>query len=388
MRTGQPIRCAIYRGGTSRGLFFLENDLPYPQPDRTRMLIDAMGAGANPQLDGLGGGTSTTSKVMIVGPSRDPRANVTMHFAQVGVEAVVVDWKGTCGNMTAGVAAFAVDSGLVLAQDGMMVIDIYSVNSDKYVRAHLPVKDGRAVSEGGYTMPGVRGTGARIDLEYFDPAGAASGKLLPTGSPTDRIRLADGRSFTVSIVDAGNVVVFCRAAEIGLRGTELPPGLGANRAAMDTLEAIRSVVAKDLGLVSAAEDATRLSPGLPKVGFVSAPQDCKLSGGGEMKASEADVVSRLLSMQTPHRSYMGAGGICTAVAAMLDGTVVAEACRHITGGDVRIGHPQGIMDVQVKAKKVDGALEVESATLARTARRIMDGQIYLSHMVAETGAGR
>jgi hypothetical protein len=307
-----------------------------------------------------------------------------MLFAQVGVEARVVDWKGTCGNMTAGVAAFAVNSGLVVARDGTIPIDIYSVNSNKYIRAHVQVKQGRAISEGNYAMPGVPGTGARIDLEYFDPVGTTSGKLLPADSPIETIRLKDGRNFTVSVVDAGNVVVFCRAAEIGLRGSELPPELGSNANAMTTLEAIRSEVAMRLGLVDASEDATRISPGLPKIGVVSEPQTYKLSNGGEVAPNDVDVVSRLLSMQTPHRSYMGAGGICTAVAAIVPGTVVAEARgRHDIASSIRIGHPMGVMEVRLKAKMVGGSLVVESATLSRTARHIMDGNLHLSHAVAE-----
>ena len=371
--------CAIYRGGTSRGVFFRDNDLPYPQPVRTQILLSIFGSPDIRQIDGLGGGTSTTSKAMIVGPSRTREADVEMLFGQVSVDAPLVDWGGTCGNLTAAVGPFAVDQGLVAAVEPFTQVAIYSVNTRKRVLARFPVCRGRAVYEGDFSIPGVPGTGARIELEFVEPAGAVSGRLLPTGNPRERIDLEDGRTFTVSIVDAGNPVVFCHASELGLRGTELPPEIERRPEVLATLETIRSIACERMGIVASREDATRRSPGLPKIGFVSAPAAYETSGGRRLNAREVDLVGRLLTMQTAHRSYMGAGAICTGAAAMIKGTIVNEVCSPgaCDAGTIRIGHPQGIMDVSVKVAHQNGEIKIESATISRTARRIMEGFAYV-----------
>lgn len=375
----EAVRCAVYRGGTSRGILFLENDLPSDRDVRAQVLLSIFGSPDPRQIDGLGGGTSPTSKAMLVGPTRQPDADVQMLFAQVSIETPLVDLGGTCGNLTAAVGPFAIDHGLVRATEPLTQVRIYSVNTDKYVNALVPTHRGRAVSSGDYTIPGVPGTGARIELEYVDPGGAFSGRLLPTGKPADTIELEDRRRFTVSIVDAANPVVFCDARELGLTGTELPAELEARAEVMTTLEAIRSAAAERIGVVSDRRTATATSPGLPKVGFVSAPASYSTLDGLSLRADQIDIVGRLLSMQTAHRSYMGTGAICTAAAAMIDGTLVHEFAGRSArdDGKVRIGHPFGVMDVKVMAGTDKGELVIRSATIGRTARRIMEGYAYV-----------
>lgn len=375
----RAVPCAIYRGGTSRGVFFRENDLAYPREIQTQILLNIFGSPDARQIDGVGGATSTTSKAMIVGPARDRNADIQMLFGQVSVNQPLVDWGGTCGNLTAAVGPFAVDHGLVAAVEPVTQVAIYSVNTCKRILSRFPVWRGKAVSEGDFSIPGVPGTAARIELEFLDPAGAASGRLLPTGKPCETIQLKDGRTFTVSIVDAGNPVVFCRASELGLRGTELPFELESLPEIMASLEAIRSIACERMSIVASRENATRKSPGLPKIGFVSAPVDYETSGGRRLNAGEFDIVGRLLTMQAAHRSYMGAGAICTGAAAMIKGTVVREACSQHgqQTGTIRIGHPQGVMDVSVRVALEQGSIKIESATISRTARRIMEGFAYV-----------
>jgi 2-methylaconitate cis-trans-isomerase PrpF len=379
MCESRGIRCAIYRGGTSRGVYFLDNDLPYPQAIRTQILLNILGSPDPRQVDGLGGGTSSTSKTMIVGPSRLQGTEVQMLFGQVSLHSSIVDWRGTCGNLTTAVGPFAIDQGLVTAVEPVTEVAIYSVNTRKRIIARVPVSQGRAMTQGDYKIPGVRGTGARIELEYVDPAGSFNGRLLPTGSTRDVIELEDKRKFTVSIVDAGHIVVFCDAQELGLRGTELPSELEEKSQVMATLEAIRSVAAERIGIVNSRSEATRTSPAVPKIGFVSAPAAYHAMDGRLLTESDIDIVGRLLTMQTAHRAYMGAGAICTGVAALAPGTIVSDLAgvRMRETGLLRIGHPQGVMDVSVKAALQNGDLKVQSATIARTARRIMEGYAYV-----------
>lgn len=311
----ETVRCAVYRGGTSRGVLFLENDLPADPEIRAQVLLSVFGSPDPRQIDGLGGGTSPTSKAMIVGPSTRSGADVQMLFAQVSIKTPVVDLGGSCGNLTAAVGPFALDHGLVRAVEPITTVRVYSVNTNKFVHAHVPTYHGRALSAGDYAIPGVLGTGARIDLEYIDPAGSFSGQILPTGNPTDVLELDDGRRFTVSIVDAANPIIFCDSGELGLMGTEVPPELEAKTDVMATLEAIRSLAAERIGVVSDRRTATAISPGLPKIGFVSAPASYTTLDGAALHADQIDIVGRLLSMQTAHRTYMGTGAVCTAAAA-------------------------------------------------------------------------
>jgi len=379
MSESRGIRCAIYRGGTSRGVYFLDNDLPYPQAIRAQILLNILGSPDPRQVDGLGGGTSSTSKTMIIGPSRLQGTDVQMLFGQVSLHSSIVDWRGTCGNLTTAVGPFAIDQGLVTAVEPVTEVAIYSVNTRKRIIARVPVSRGRAITHGDYKIPGVHGTGARIDLEYVDPAGSFNGRLLPTGSPRDVIELEGKRKFTVSIVDAGHIVVFCHAHELGLRGTELPSELEEKSHVMATLEAIRSVAAERIGIVGSCGEATRISPAVPKIGFISAPAAYPTMDGRLLAENDIDIVGRLLTMQTAHRAYMGAGAICTGVAALAPGTIVSDLAgpRMRETGLLRIGHPQGVMDVSVKAALQNGDLKVQSATIARTARRIMEGYAYV-----------
>lgn len=367
----EMLRCAIYRGGTSKGVMFRENDLPRSEEDRTKILLRIFGSPDLKQIDGLGGATMQTSKAMVVGPSAAPNAEIQMTFAQVSLKDATVDWSSVCGNMTSAVAPFAINEGMVRATEPLSSVRIYSVNADKYVTAHVPVKHGKAAAEGDFEIPGVPGAGARIDLEWMDPAGSITGKLLPTGKPRDEVKLKDGRRFTISVVDAGNLTVFLSAAELGLRGTELPAEFDANKEIQATIEELRSIGGEMSGLAPSA--------GMPKVGYVAAPVGYTGLGGKKVEAEDMDVLARLMSAQLMHKSYMGAGAVCTSAAAAIEGTLVHELRARATRDSeiVRIGHPAGVMDSRVAARKVNGETTIESGSFARTARRIMEGFAYL-----------
>lgn len=375
------IPCVLYRGGTSRGLLFLEEHLPYPREVLSAVLLRAFGSPDARQIDGVGGGTSLTSKALIVGRERSPGADVHMLFAQVGVAAPTVDWGGNCGNMTSAVGPFAIESGLVAASEPITTVTIRSVNTGILVRAHVPVRGGCVCSDGDYVIPGVTGAAARIDLEWLDPGGSTTGRLLPTGRARDEFVLSNGRRIDVSIVDAANPMVFCLASALGLTGSEAPAAIESQPAVMQVLEEVRSIAAELLGIVPDRGVATRVSPGLPKVACVAPAGAYRTTAGDTLPADTHDVQARYLTMQTAHRAYAGGGGICTAVAALLPGTVVHDcASGSVASGhsrQVRIGHPAGVMDVGVKMRGGDSDPHVVSATVARTARRIMSGAVWV-----------
>jgi hypothetical protein len=380
-----PIRCSILRGGTSRGIFFLENDLPRGRAAIEPILLDVFGSPDIRQIDGLGGATSQTSKAAIIGPPSRPDADVDYTFAQVSVTDALVDWGGNCGNISSAVGPFAIDQGLVRAEEPVTTVRIHNTNTDKVIVARVPTAGGRARIDGEFAIPGVPGTGARILLEFDEPAGSVTGALLPTGRACDDLTLADGRAITVSVVDAGNPTVFLRAADLGLTGTELPPALDAATAATAVLEEARSIVAEMLGLVADRRDATRRSPGLPKVGYVAAPTGYPTSAGGRVEAADCDLVGRLMSMQTAHKSYMTTGAIATAAAAFVPGTIVTEMVRRRAERPepetIRIGHPYGVMHAVVRADDLDDPATIRAIAVGRTARHILDGQVWVRRRV-------
>ena len=361
------IPCYIYRGGTSRGVFFLEKDLPESREERERILLRVLGSPDVRQIDGIGGANSQTSKAMIVGPAEASAdvagvdSDVAMWLAEVSIDQPVVDWGGNCGNLTSAVGAFAIDAGLVEPKEPETVVRIVSRNTGVRVHAHIPVRDGRLAREGDYQIPGVPGTAARIDCEWLEPGSSQGRGLLPTGNTKDILTTDDGERYEVSILDAANPVVFVEARAVGLEGTELPTEIEARPNVIAKLEQIRGV--------AAARSGIPFSPGFPKVAVVAAPLDYEPSRWHRQEASTHDVQARMISMRTAHRSYAVTVGICTATAASIPGTIVPPAM----GEDVRIAHPYGVMDVRVK---MDGH-RVVSARVGRTARLIMSGVAHL-----------
>ncbi|MCK4790403.1 MAG: 3-methylitaconate isomerase, partial [Desulfobacteraceae bacterium] len=241
---------AVYmRGGTSKAVFFHENHLPKNPEIRDRVILATYGS-PDPncrQIDGMGGAVSSTSKVAIISPSKDPDYDVNYHFGQVGIDKPKIGYQGNCGNISSAVGPFAIDEGLVNPEESITKVRIYQTNTKKLIVAEVPVKDGLYNEEGSYAIDGVPGTGGRITLHFFNPGGSVTGKLLPTGNVTDVIEVPGGGEITISIVDAANPVVFVRARDLGLRGTEIYEidGSGEIR---QKLEAIRSRVAVMLNL--------------------------------------------------------------------------------------------------------------------------------------------
>lgn len=376
MGNQRRIRAVLMRGGTSRGVFFLQPDLPGDPELRDRVILKVFGGGDpyGRQVDGLGGAVSTTSKVVIVGPPSVPDADVDFTFGQVSVTEPLVDYGGTCGNLTAAVGPFALEEGLVRGTDPVTTVRIWQVNTRKRIHAHVPTRHGLPEVEGEYAIDGVPGTGARIALDFLDPAGSVTGRLLPTGRASEVLDVPEVGAVTVSLVDAVNPVVFVRPWDVGLRGTETPEEVDGDPELLRRLERVRSHAAVRLGIAPTPEEATRRSPGIPKLAWVSVPATYRSTRGTVVDAGAVDLVGRILSMGRLHRAYALSGAACTAVAAQVEGTVVHEALRgQARDGRVRIGHPAGVLEVAASVHARGGEWVVEKVTTYRTARRLMEG---------------
>ena len=382
----RKIPAVFMRGGTSRAVFFREDDMAaYDHATRERIMLAALGS-PDPdgrQIDGLGGGISSLSKAAIIGRSADPSGEVTFNFAQVDVRRPFIDWSGTCGNMSAAVGPFAIDEGLVTPVEPITQVRVLAVNTGKRYIAHVPVQDGVAAVEGDFTIAGVPAPGARIALEYLEPGGSLGGPLFPTGTPRQTIRLADGRQLTVSIVDAAIPMVYVRAAEVGADATRLAPDLDSDHALQTVLEEIRCRSAVLLGLADSVEHAHTHVQAVPKIALVAPPVSYKSSSGKTIASEHLDLVARAISMRNTHRTFPATSSMCTAVAAAVPDTVVHEVSQASTAERLRLGHPAGIMEIGAKVAQRGAIWHAESVTTQRTARRIMEGAILVPQRYLE-----
>lgn len=381
MREVVRVRAAIIRGGTSKGVYLLANELPKDPAIRDKVILSIFGTPDPRQVNGLGGADPLTSKVAIIAPSRRDDADVDYTFGYVGITEAVVDYDGNCGNISTGVGPFCVDEGLVPVTEPTTRVRIYNTNTKKVIEAEVPVRDGKAVTEGDFLQNGVPGTGAKIVLNFINSAGSKTGKLLPTGNVVDTMELCDGRPVRVSLVDAANPAVFVQAAEIDLTGKELPKDTTTNPRILAVMEEIRVKAAIMMKLAPGPE---KVSPAIPKVAFVAPPQDYGTITGKGILASDCDLLARTKALAVMHKAYAVTGGICVSAAALVEGTVVSEVVgeRARRTGVVRIGHPSGVSDFLVAVtRKASGEFELTQSAVAGTARRIMDGCVYVPRKI-------
>jgi 2-methylaconitate cis-trans-isomerase PrpF len=380
------VPAVFMRGGTSRAICFKEDDLaPYDQLTRERIILAALGSPDihGRQVDGLGGGISSLSKVAIIGKSTRSDADVTFTFGQVDVRTPTIDWSSTCGNISSAVGPFAVDEGLVPAVEPITQVRVLATNTGKHYIAHVPVCDGQAEVEGEYTIDGVPAPGACITLEYLEPGGSLGGSVLPTGVPQQEITLASGRRVTISLVDAAIPTVFVRAEELAIDARRLAPDLDSEEAVQALLEEIRCHGAVLFGLAENTENAHTHSQGAPKIALVAPPASYQSSGGKCVGIEHIDLLARAISMGNTHRTFPGTVSMCTAVAAAVEGTVVHEVSQAASSEQLRIGHPAGIMEIGAKVKRCGSEWRAESVIAQRTARRIMEGSVLVPSQYLE-----
>ncbi len=373
----QRIPAAFIRGGTSKGVFFHARDLPDAQAARDRIFLAALGSpdSYGRQLDGLGGGISSLSKAVVIAPSGHPEADVDYTFAQVAVDQPVVDYASTCGNLSSAVGPFAVDEGLVAADDGEHVVRVFNTNTSKIYHARFSVRGGRAVVTGRQVIPGVSGTGAPIALEYLDPGGSRTEGLLPSGAVVDTLHLPDGSRIEASLVDATNPVVFVRAADLAADLKRLPADLDTDVGLMAKLDHVRRAGAVRMGMAG-SPGAAALSN--PKIAMVGPPEDLQDLAGEQHGAETLDICARAVSMGKVHRALPLTLSMCLATACKTPGTIPNQVMRALDAGDdVRLGNPSGVIVAGADVAPAGNGWSALKCRVVRTQRRLMDGHVLI-----------
>ncbi|MEO6271261.1 MAG: 2-methylaconitate cis-trans isomerase PrpF [Lautropia sp.] len=380
---------AVYmRGGTSKGVFFHAHDLPASRRERDALLLRIIGS-PDPygrHSDGMGGATSSTSKVVIVSPSTREGCDVDYLFGAVSIDQPLIDWSGNCGNLAAAVGPFAIGEGVMdiaaIAVDdpaarlsnGYSRVRIWQQNLGRRIDAWVPMRDGLVIEEGNYAEDGVAFAGAEIRLEYLNPAD----RPLPTGAVRDVLQLADGTSVEATLIDAGNPTVFIPARAVGLTARETPEQVDRKPQLLQRLEEIRALAAVRMNLAASVEEASARRPATPKVAWVAPPVASVSSSGKAVAADAIDVLARILSMGKLHHAFTGTGSIALAVAAAIPGTVVSEAARTLPGVPTRIGHLSGTMAVGAEVAFRNNQWRAEKCMMSRSARRLMRGVVYVA----------
>ncbi|WP_323010535.1 2-methylaconitate cis-trans isomerase PrpF family protein [Paracoccus sp. (in: a-proteobacteria)] len=376
--TVRSVPAQFWRGGTSKALVFNAADIPEGDAARSALFKAAMGSPDDygRQLDGMGGGISSLSKICILGPSSHPEADVDYTFGQVPVGAGEVDFSGNCGNMSSAMGPAALAMGLVGPfTDGRASVRVHNTNTAKVIIVHFAVKDGQHDPSGDFVLDGVSGTASPVELEFLDPAGAKTGTLLPTGRALDRVRLADGGEIEISCIDAANPCVFVAAESLGKAGTELPEALEADTEFLARIEEIRQEASLIMGLASDKASAAA-AQSLPKIAMVHPPRRYETLSAKGLEAEEYAIGIRMMSMGRPHRAVPVTGAVCLAIAARIEGSIPATVLAEPAAGFV-IGHPSGSLSVDAKVVAEAGSVRAISGTVYRTARKLFSGEVWL-----------
>lgn len=364
---------SYYRGGTSRAVFFKQHDLPQDREQWAPIFRRVIGS-PDPygrQLDGMGGGISSLSKVCVVGKPTHPDADVDYTFIALGVDNPEVDYSSNCGNMSSAIGPFAVDSGLFeVPQTGSqnaVSVRVHNTNTGKIIRSSFPVIDGEAASSGDFSIDGVAGTAARVQLDFVDPAGSRTGKLLPTGQVQDTF---DGVAATC--IDVGNPCVFVQAADLSVDGSITPNEITAHENLLSRLDSIRRQAGVKMGL---AETLQGVPGSVPKIGLVASPGNSPRAAEQKQTADQVDLLVRALSVGQPHKAVPITVALALAAAARLEGSTVAgvASAERVDSAGITIGHASGNLLVGATFDQNGG---LNAATVFRTARRLFEGRIF------------
>ena len=375
---------AVYmRGGTSKGVFFLAHDLPTDAAARDRILLRVIGSPDRygKHTDGMGGATSSTSKVVILSKSEREGCDVDYRFGQVAIDAPVIDWSGNCGNLSAAVGPCALGMGLVEGPaDGVATVNIWQANIGKKIVNHVPMRDGEVVELGTFELDGVAFPAAEVRVEFLDPAADeegedAGGAMFPTGNRIDLLDVPGVGRIEATLINAGNPTIFVDAVRLGLTGTELQGDINGDKAMLQRAEAVRALGAVAMGLVATPEEATARRPHTPKLAFVAKPAPYTASDGKRVEADSIDLLARIFSMGVLHHAMTGTGAVAIAAAAAIPGTVVSRVAPAGGDGRVRFGHPSGTLSVGAEAREQDGQWTVSKVMMSRSARQLMEGWV-------------
>jgi probable AcnD-accessory protein PrpF len=381
--TQKKISAVYMRGGTSKGLFFRPDALPSDPRIRDQVLLRAIGS-PDPygrQIDGMGAATSSTSKVVIVGPTSREGYDVDYWFGQVSIDQPLVDWSGNCGNLTSAVGPFAIAQGLVDApRNGFAKVRIWQANIKAGITAYVPMENGEVVEDGDFQFDGVTFPAAEIKLEFLDPCQQISGggaPMFPTGNPLDRLDVPGVGVVDVTMLNAGNAAVFIDAAVLGLEGSEMPQDINNDSDVLRKSELIRAHAAVQMGLSASADEATRLRQHTPKLAFIGRPRSYTAADGKPVDAGTIDMNARIFSMGKLHHAMTGTGAVAIAAAAVIPNTVVNTLVGSRADRVIRFGHPSGSLAVGATVEMQNESWVVTKVAMSRTARRLMEGSIFV-----------
>ncbi|CAN5850885.1 2-methylaconitate cis-trans isomerase PrpF [soil metagenome] len=373
---------AVYmRGGTSKGVFFLADDLPPDQKERDRILLRVIGS-PDPygkHTDGMGGATSSTSKVVILSKSGRQGCDVDYLFGQVAIDRPLIDWSGNCGNLSAAVGPCAIGMGLVMAPaDGIATVSIWQANIGKKIVNHVAMSGGEVQELGDFQLDGVAFPAAEVQLEFLDPAddeGGEGGPTFPTGNHIDLLDVPGLGEVEATLISAGNPTVFIDAARLGLAGTQLQGDVNGDKVLLARAEAVRAQGAVAMGVARTAEEATTKRPHTPKLSFVARPAGYTASDGRTVEAGSIDLLARIFSMGVLHHAMTGTGAVALAAAAAIPGTIVHRVASAGRDGRVCFGHPSGTLRVGAEVQKDGNRWSVKKVMMSRSARRLMEGWV-------------
>jgi 2-methylaconitate cis-trans-isomerase PrpF len=382
----QRLRAAFYRGGTSKAVIFRKEDLPAGDPpgncaEWDRLFLSLMGSpdSAERQLDGMGGGISSLSKIAVISRSAREGIDIDYTFAQVGIDKPVVSYRANCGNISSTVGPFALDEGLVSTNDEQAVVRIFNTNTGKKLIAQFTTEDGKAKVGGDCEIDGVSRAGSPIKLTFVDPAGAATGKLLPTGNVRDLLDIGNGRKIEASLVDVANPVVIINMDDVCTEALGFDTAWFHSVEQRKLLEDVRVAAAQAMGLVADEESARTRLTNLPLVAIVRKSTRYRANSGTDVDANRLDIVTQMMSMGLPHKATPLTGAMCLAVACKITGTVANAVANPESGSreEFRIGHPSGVLQLSAACERVDGAWRVAEAGVFRTARRLFEGNVLV-----------
>ena len=384
--TSQPqikIPATYMRGGTSKGVFFNLRDLPLaaqiPGDVRDQLLLRVIGSPDpySKHTDGMGGATSSTSKVVILSKSERANHDVDYLFGQVSIDKPFVDWSGNCGNLSAAVGGFAITKGLVdatrIPKDGIAKVRIWQANIKKTIIAHVPITNGEVQETGEFELDGVTFPAAEVKIEFMDPADG-EGAIFPTGNLIDDLEVPGVGTFKATMINAGIPTIFLNAEDISYEGTELQEAINNDDEALAMFETIRAYGAVRMGLIETIEEAADRQH-TPKVAFVGKPIDYVASSGKQINAADIDLNVRALSMGKLHHAMMGTAAVAIGTAAAIPGTLVNLSAGGGERHAVTFGHPSGTLRVGAEATQDDGQWTATKVIMSRSARILMEGWV-------------
>lgn len=377
------IPATYMRGGTSKGVFFNLRDLPLaaqiPGEVRDKLLLRVIGSpdSYGKHTDGMGGATSSTSKVVILSKSEKADHDVDYLFGQVAIDKAFVDWSGNCGNLTAAVGPFAITNALIdaerIPQNGIAEIRIWQRNIEKTIIARVPVINGEVQETGDFELDGVAFPAAEIQIDFIQPVDPDEA-VFPTGNLIDELDVPGIGTFKTTMINAGIPTLFLNAEDLSYTGTELQDAINTNQTALGMFETLRAYGALKMGLIKNIGEAAKRQH-TPKIAFVARPQSYIASSGKTIHEGDIDLNVRAMSMGKLHHAMMGTAAVAIAAAAAIPGTLVNTAAGGGKRDSVVFGHPSGSLKVGSQVIQHNDTWQINKISMSRSARVLMEGRV-------------